>query len=68
MAALKESGDAESDAEMIIFLYRDTDKATGDPTAATPIFFKVAKNRNGPTDFALNALMMGSINRIGDAK
>lgn len=68
MAALKESGDAESDAEMIIFLYRDTDKATGDPTAATPIFFKVAKNRNGPTDFALNALMMGSINRIADAK
>lgn len=68
MSALKESGDIESDAEMIAFLYRDTEKATADPTAATPIFFKVAKNRNGPTDFALNALMMGSINRIGDAK
>ena len=68
MSALKESGDIESDAEMIAFLYRDTEKATGNPSAATPIFFKVGKNRNGPTDFALPCLMMGSINRIADAE
>lgn len=66
--ALKESGDIESDAEMVIFLYKDRERMVNDPTAATPIFISVAKNRNGPSDFSLPALMMGSINRIGDAK
>jgi replicative DNA helicase len=68
LEALKESGDIESDAEMVMFMYKDRDRMTNDPTAATPIFINVAKNRNGPADFSMPALMMGSINRIGDAK
>lgn len=65
---LKESGDIESDAELALLMYKDVDRMSNNPTAATPIFIDVAKNRNGPADFSVPALMMGSINRIGDAK
>lgn len=68
MSAFKESGDIESDTELAAFLYHDKERATGNPTAATPIFFKVGKNRNGAAGFSLPCLMMGSINRIADAE
>lgn len=50
MADLRESGAIEQDADLIIFLHRETDEGGQAPGGASIAEFIIGKNRNGPRD------------------
>jgi replicative DNA helicase len=50
LSDLRESGAIEQDADLVIFLWRDKDKAGDDAEADGEVMnIKLAKHRNGPT-------------------
>ncbi len=49
LSDLRESGAIEQDADLVLFLWRDKDKADDQETDGEVIHLKLAKHRNGPT-------------------
>jgi replicative DNA helicase len=50
LSDLRESGAIEQDADLVVFLWRDKDRATDDQDADGEVInLKLAKHRNGPT-------------------
>ena len=49
LSDLRESGAIEQDADMVIFLWRKTDRIEESDAAGEAIDFSIAKHRNGPT-------------------
>ncbi|MFM8813804.1 MAG: replicative DNA helicase [Candidatus Limnocylindrus sp.] len=49
LSDLRESGAIEQDADVVIFLYRDTERSDDASVTGEAINFNVAKHRNGPT-------------------
>ena len=64
---LKESGDIESDANMVLLAYRDPDDKPSPGQMPKPdgkLFLKIGKNRNGLTNLIVPCTFRGAINRI----
>jgi replicative DNA helicase len=49
LSDLRESGAIEQDADVVIFLYRESDRTDDSNVKGETINFSVAKHRNGPT-------------------
>ena len=49
LSDLRESGAIEQDADVVIFLYRESDRTEETNVKGETITFSVAKHRNGPT-------------------
>jgi replicative DNA helicase len=49
LSDLRESGAIEQDADLVLFLWRDKDRADDQETDGEVIHLKLAKHRNGPT-------------------
>lgn len=67
ISSLKESGDIESDANLILLAYRDPDDKPEQGRMPNPegkLFLKIGKNRNGLTNLIVPCKFRGDINRI----
>ena len=49
LADIRESGAIEQDADVIIFIYKDSDQVRNNPAVKNVVKIDIAKQRNGPT-------------------
>ncbi len=65
LADIRESGAIEQDADVIIFIYKDSDQVRSNPAVRNVVKIDIAKQRNGPTG-SINLTFLSNCTKFVD--